>query len=321
MKTNDENPKRWREALRASWEADAPTSEDLSRLWGGVEARAAKMLAADRARRPVPSPWATAMHLHLRAATAIFLFAVAGVTGSVSAAAEGSLPGDFLYPVKIHVNDFAIEVAAVTAEGNARAKVALVERRTEEIAALADEGRLDAEAIAEISDNIQAHAEEIVTEVLADETRDEDHYAAVEVVSEELAAAIDKSAEAIAMVYGDAEVPTENATEAADEGVVVTARLQDDPTPETVPAESEVALMAAPAEEVAAEDSLIDGEQLELRALAESLDAFVEIEAEVGDDENVPAPTGETEETVAPAPVATSTEAAATSTVTVTVEI
>lgn len=56
---------------------------------------------------------------------------------SVSFAAEGTLPGDILYPVKIYVNESVLGAVAVTQKAKAEWGIALVERRLEEIEKLA----------------------------------------------------------------------------------------------------------------------------------------------------------------------------------------
>lgn len=193
MNTDHRDDSKWREALRASWVADAPSSADLSRMWSGVEARASKLLSEGEA-RAIPSPWIFSGHLH--AATVALVLLVTMTAGSV-AAAEGAVPGDLLYPVKLAVNDAAIEIAAVGQESNVRAKVTIINRRVSEIEKLTERGKVTAAAIEEISENIEGHAAEIVREVAADTVSDESHLAAEKAISEDLADAVDQSVAAI----------------------------------------------------------------------------------------------------------------------------
>jgi hypothetical protein len=196
MKTNHTPRENWRDALRESWASDAPSKEDLARLWSGVEAKAARVLASHS--RPVPSPWFAA---HAKLATSLAVVALVIGTGGIGAAAETALPGDFLYPMKTEVNEAAMEILAVGPEANAQAKVEIVHRRTEEVRALADEGRLDAESAAEIAINIQAHAAEAAEAAIALGAAQGDDVAeaeaAVAVVSEQLAFAVGESAQAL----------------------------------------------------------------------------------------------------------------------------
>ncbi|MCK9344918.1 MAG: hypothetical protein M0P64_02180 [Candidatus Pacebacteria bacterium] len=59
------------------------------------------------------------------------------MSGSVSFAAEGALPGDILYPVKVSVNEGIRKAVAVTPEAKSALGVKLVERRLVEIEKLA----------------------------------------------------------------------------------------------------------------------------------------------------------------------------------------
>lgn len=82
--------------------------------------------------------------------------------GGISAAAEGSLPGDTLYPVKVNVNEEVRAWLALSAEARAEWEAERAERRLDEAAKLAAEGRLDAETRANIEARFEAHAERVV---------------------------------------------------------------------------------------------------------------------------------------------------------------
>ncbi len=79
------------------------------------------------------------------------------LSGGVSYAAEGSLPGDMLYPVKIHINEGVEGTLAVGAKADAQFAHKQLERRAQEAEALAKEHRLDALAKAELSNETKAH--------------------------------------------------------------------------------------------------------------------------------------------------------------------
>ena len=77
--------------------------------------------------------------------------------GGTSFAAESALPGDVLYGVKVNVNEEVRGVLAVSDEAKAHLAAELAERRLQEAAELASEGRLTAEAQAQIESRFNAH--------------------------------------------------------------------------------------------------------------------------------------------------------------------
>lgn len=87
------------------------------------------------------------------------LIAMFALSGGVSFAAQGSLPGDVLYPVKIHVNENIESVLAVGAEADAEVARKQLERRAEEAAQLHAEHRLNAEVKAELARDAAVHAQ------------------------------------------------------------------------------------------------------------------------------------------------------------------
>ncbi len=81
------------------------------------------------------------------------------IGGSTVAAAESALPGEFLYPIKIHVTEEVRATLATSAKAKADWSVVRAERRLEEAATLAVAGRLDEATRAEIDINIDAQVE------------------------------------------------------------------------------------------------------------------------------------------------------------------
>ncbi len=79
--------------------------------------------------------------------------------GGVSYAAESTVPGDLLYPVKIHVNENVSAAFHVSSESKADFYADLAEERAEEAQKLAAEGRLNAEARAELAKNFSLSLE------------------------------------------------------------------------------------------------------------------------------------------------------------------
>lgn len=85
------------------------------------------------------------------------LFIFAGF--STVSAAQGSLPGDLLYPVKLSINEKVEMALASDTSAKAALEARLAERRVEEAQTLAAEGRLDAAVAESLAVNFEAHAE------------------------------------------------------------------------------------------------------------------------------------------------------------------
>ena len=79
------------------------------------------------------------------------------MSGSVSYAAEGSAPGDVLYPIKIHVNENVRGALAVSDIAKAKLEVDLADRRLKEAEQLESEQRLDATTSLELSARYAQH--------------------------------------------------------------------------------------------------------------------------------------------------------------------
>ncbi|MDP3962935.1 MAG: hypothetical protein Q8Q39_00350 [bacterium] len=101
------------------------------------------------------------------------------ISGSTSFAAEGSLPGDALYPVKIHVNEEVRGWLAASAEAQSQWESRRVERRLQEAEQLAAKGRLSAETEVQVASNFDAHADRVQERIEKFET-DEDFEATVD---------------------------------------------------------------------------------------------------------------------------------------------
>ncbi len=97
------------------------------------------------------------MHARILAPLAVVLVVFMG--GSTAAAAQGALPGDLLYPVKLSINE-AVEVAlATTPVARAEVSVKQAVRRVEEAEVLASRGELTAETGNELAANFEVHAQ------------------------------------------------------------------------------------------------------------------------------------------------------------------
>ncbi len=84
-----------------------------------------------------------------------------GTGASASFAAENSVPGDLLYPVKIHVNEVLMERLAVSSEDQARLQAKRAIRRLKEAESLAAAKRLDAESTATLQQAFGTHARNV----------------------------------------------------------------------------------------------------------------------------------------------------------------
>lgn len=101
-------------------------------------------------------------------AFAVFVFLI-GSGGGTSYAAQAALPGELLYAVKIHVNEFVETALATSPVAKAEVQAVLAERRVEEAQTLASRGMLTEVAATELQVRFDEHAEaaQSLTEALA----------------------------------------------------------------------------------------------------------------------------------------------------------
>ncbi len=85
------------------------------------------------------------------------------VLGGTAYAAQGSLPGNPLYAVKIHIDEPVQVALAITPEQKAQANASIAERRVAEAQVLAARGTLDAITTKELQANFNLHAIQAVT--------------------------------------------------------------------------------------------------------------------------------------------------------------
>lgn len=85
---------------------------------------------------------------------------ILALSGGTAVAAEGSLPGDTLYPVKIHVNESVRTALALSAEADANWDVERAERRLEEAAELAARNTLNEATRTEIEMRLERHIQD-----------------------------------------------------------------------------------------------------------------------------------------------------------------
>lgn len=101
-------------------------------------------------------------------AFAVFVFLV-GSGGGTSYAAQTALPGELLYAVKIHVNEFVETALATTPAAQAQVQAVLAERRVEEAQVLASRGALTEVVATQLQVRFDEHAAaaQSLTEALA----------------------------------------------------------------------------------------------------------------------------------------------------------
>ena len=94
--------------------------------------------------------------------------------GSVSFAAENTIPGDALYPVKVYVNENARAAVAFTDKSKAELAVELANRRLEEAGKLAVRGTLDADTEASVATNVENRVKDARAKLATLKSHDED---------------------------------------------------------------------------------------------------------------------------------------------------
>lgn len=115
----------------------------------------------------------TYTHSRLVRFAALTLIVALGSTSTASYAAEGALPGDTLYPVKVHVNENVRRALAQTPVARAAVETELAARRLDEAHELAKQKRLTPALRAELEDDFDEHADRVEAETKLLEREDE----------------------------------------------------------------------------------------------------------------------------------------------------
>ncbi len=108
--------------------------------------------------------------------------------GGTSFAAQSSLPGDTLYPIKVSVNESVRSFVSFSAEGKASVQAGHALNRLEEAEELAASGSLSADARAQIKENFKLHADRVRERIAAFEA--DGNFAAAANVSSEFEASL-----------------------------------------------------------------------------------------------------------------------------------
>ncbi|MEK9160422.1 MAG: DUF5667 domain-containing protein [Patescibacteria group bacterium] len=144
-----------------------------------------KSMRATQALPRIPSPYAGVfMTLRFKRVTAVvaILAVIMSGTGSIASAAEGAVPGDTMYAVKVHFNERVAALAAVTPSSRAAVATSHAERRLEEAEVLMARGELNETLAMELSVRFNKSAEEAATHIddLTDNAPEEATIASVE---------------------------------------------------------------------------------------------------------------------------------------------
>ncbi|MGB2580127.1 MAG: hypothetical protein WBC83_00335 [Minisyncoccia bacterium] len=122
--------------------------------------------------RAIPSPFNI---YNFRNKKSISVLVLGGLLmgSSVSFAAENTVPGDTLFPIKIHVNEAVLGATAITQKAKAEWEIRLVERRLEEVEKLAVTQNVPVE-VRQIAEQNLEHYTERVKNRIAKFENDED---------------------------------------------------------------------------------------------------------------------------------------------------
>lgn len=104
--------------------------------------------------------------------TTVAAMVIVMLTGSVSYAAEGSVPGQPLYPIK-QINEEVKAAVTVSAKATADWNARRAERRLEEATTLAAQGKLSEKTELELTTKLKAHVKATETEIKKLETNGE----------------------------------------------------------------------------------------------------------------------------------------------------
>lgn len=183
--------------------------ESISRL---MELQPVRIATATRQRKQARTKtggflFLSQRHMFAKIAIAIVL----ACTGATSAAAEASLPGDLLYPVKVSINEEVRGAFTFGSEAKADWEVRKAERRAEEVAALKAEGRLTASQESKAADAIETHLDAAASHI--EDSREEDADTPTTQLDTRIEVLLDRSAS----ILGEAAVRLNTPTSSMDD--------------------------------------------------------------------------------------------------------
>lgn len=152
-------------------------SEVLMRAWSSIEkieaahevtARTSRIVEEGHQKASVSTTFQTAWYSYFmekKFVPALSFAILLLATGGTSLAAESSLPGDFLYKVKLGLNEQVRGLTAVTPEAKAKFALEVTDRRLKEVALLSSKGLLNAETSSIIQSELLKQAGQIKNQV------------------------------------------------------------------------------------------------------------------------------------------------------------
>lgn len=110
-------------------------------------------------KKPVISTWVSPFVMFKSHVTAFVVFILLVAGSSISLAAESSLPGDILYPIKISVTEPVRGVIKISPEEKIEWEIEKAVRRIEEVSILVTEERLDEKKQEKAEELFEKHTE------------------------------------------------------------------------------------------------------------------------------------------------------------------
>lgn len=95
----------------------------------------------------------------------VFLLITGLVGGGASVAAESSLPGDLLYPIKVGINEKVGEVLAFSTEAKADFDAKIAVRRLQEAESLSVKGKINPDTISRLESNFKVYADRVASRI------------------------------------------------------------------------------------------------------------------------------------------------------------
>lgn len=147
------------------------TPDERDSLWG----RICNSTETSTASPYIPHVFSYKSRIH-EYVTALVILGLLGGVGGVSAAAEQSIPGSVLYPIKIEVTEPARELLLLTPTARANWQVTLLERRLVETREVLQQPKQsDAKTLAEVGEHIKEHAnkaQQLIKEITKTDTNE-----------------------------------------------------------------------------------------------------------------------------------------------------
>ena len=136
----------------------------------------------------IPSPFSLISKFRVKSTMPILIILGLLTGGSVSFAAENTIPGDALFPVKVYINESVRGAVAVSSQAKAEWELRLIERRLQEVEKLAVEPEASTEAKDTAQRNLEKYTERVKERIsrLEDEDNSEDALIVAEHLTEVL---------------------------------------------------------------------------------------------------------------------------------------